>query len=41
MGNAASEVKEVADRIIGSNAEHGLAVFLEEWLSENGLAKAG
>jgi Cof subfamily protein (haloacid dehalogenase superfamily) len=41
MGNAASEVKEVADRIIGSNAEDGLAKFLEEWLRESELAKAG
>jgi 5-amino-6-(5-phospho-D-ribitylamino)uracil phosphatase len=30
MGNARPEVKQVADRIIGTNAEDGLAVLLEE-----------
>ncbi len=33
MGNARSELKEAANRVIGSNAEDGLAVFLEEWLA--------
>ena len=30
MGNAREEIKAVADRVIGSNAEEGLAAFLEE-----------
>jgi Cof subfamily protein (haloacid dehalogenase superfamily) len=40
MGNAATEVKEVADKVIGSNVDDGLAAFLEEWLAENELAQA-
>ncbi len=39
MGNARTDVKQVADRVIGSNAEDGLAVFLEEWLKQNGSAR--
>ena len=34
MGQARDEVKQVADRVIGSNAVDGLAVFLEEWLAQ-------
>ncbi len=30
MGNAADEVKEKADLVIGSNDEDGIAVYLEE-----------
>jgi hydroxymethylpyrimidine pyrophosphatase-like HAD family hydrolase len=30
MGNAKPEVLAIAKRVIGSNAEDGLAVFLEE-----------
>ena len=33
MGNARSEVKQAAKRIIGRNEADGLAVFLEEWLA--------
>ena len=33
MGQARDEVKQAADRVIGSNAVDGLAVFLEEWLA--------
>ncbi len=32
MGNARTEVKEVAKQVIGSNIDDGLAVFLEDWL---------
>jgi Cof subfamily protein (haloacid dehalogenase superfamily) len=35
MGNAKLAVKEVAKRVIGSNAEEGLAVFLEELVREH------
>ena len=35
MGNAKRAVKDVAKRIIGSNAEEGLAVFLEELVREH------
>lgn len=30
MGNARPEVREAADRVIGANADEGLAVFLDE-----------
>jgi hydroxymethylpyrimidine pyrophosphatase-like HAD family hydrolase len=30
MGNAAPELKELADRVIGSVKEDGLAIYLEE-----------
>lgn len=33
MGNARTDVKNVAKRTIGSNADDGLAEFLEEWLN--------
>jgi 5-amino-6-(5-phospho-D-ribitylamino)uracil phosphatase len=36
MGNAREDVKVIADRVIGSNADDGLAVFLEEWLETQG-----
>jgi 5-amino-6-(5-phospho-D-ribitylamino)uracil phosphatase len=32
MGNARTDVKRVAKRVIGSNAEDGLSAFLEEWV---------
>lgn len=33
MGNALSEVKEVADVVIGTNDEDGIAIYLEKrWL---------
>lgn len=35
MGNARDEIKQVADRVIGSHAEDGLAVFLEQWLDQS------
>jgi Cof subfamily protein (haloacid dehalogenase superfamily) len=35
MGNARDEIKQVADRVIGSHAEDGLAAFLEEWLNHS------
>lgn len=45
MGNARPEVIAVADRVIGSNAEDGLAAFLEEWMegaaSRGGKSEAG
>ncbi len=34
MGNARAELKAVAKRVIGTNAEDGLAAFLEEWLAD-------
>jgi len=33
MGNARAEVKQAAKDVIGTNADDGLAVFLEQWLS--------
>ena len=33
MGNARAEVKQAAKHVIGTNADDGLAVFLEQWLS--------
>lgn len=33
MGNARSDVKEAAKKVIGSNMDDGLAAFLEEWLA--------
>ena len=36
MGNARPEVKSAADVTIGSNADDGLAVFLEQWLRDPG-----
>jgi Cof subfamily protein (haloacid dehalogenase superfamily) len=35
MGNARPEVKAVAKRVIGSNREDGLAVFLEELIAQH------
>jgi 5-amino-6-(5-phospho-D-ribitylamino)uracil phosphatase len=35
MGNAREEVKKIAKRVIGSNADEGLAVFLEELVSKH------
>jgi Cof subfamily protein (haloacid dehalogenase superfamily) len=35
MGNAKQEVKSVAKRVIGSNREEGLAVFLEELIAQH------
>jgi hydroxymethylpyrimidine pyrophosphatase-like HAD family hydrolase len=35
MGNAKPAVKDVAKRVIGTNAEEGLAVFLEELVREH------
>lgn len=35
MGNARPEVLAIADRVIGSNAEEGLAAFLEELLERH------
>ena len=35
MGNAHPQVRAIAKRIIGSNAEDGLAVFLEEVVATN------
>lgn len=35
MGNARPEVKAIADRVIGSNKEEGLAVFLESLVNEH------
>ncbi|MBC7782616.1 MAG: Cof-type HAD-IIB family hydrolase [Burkholderiales bacterium] len=34
MGNARVEVKQIAKRVIGTNAEDGLAVYLEQWLRD-------
>jgi 5-amino-6-(5-phospho-D-ribitylamino)uracil phosphatase len=34
MGNARAEVKEIAKKVIGSNADDGLAKFLEDWLKQ-------
>jgi hydroxymethylpyrimidine pyrophosphatase-like HAD family hydrolase len=33
--NAKDKVREAADRVVGSNAEDGVAVFLEEFFGEN------
>jgi hydroxymethylpyrimidine pyrophosphatase-like HAD family hydrolase len=33
MGNARPALKPFADRVIGSNTEDGLAIFLEQLLS--------
>jgi hypothetical protein len=35
MGNARQEVKAIAKRVIGRNADDGLAEFLEAWLAEH------
>jgi hypothetical protein len=35
MGNARDEVKAVAKKVIGSNADEGLAVFLEQLVAEH------
>jgi Cof subfamily protein (haloacid dehalogenase superfamily) len=37
MGNARPEVKAIAKRVIGSNEEEGLAVFLEELVSAHAV----
>ena len=37
MGNARDEVKAVAKKVIGSNAEEGLAVFLEQLVAEHAV----
>src|SRR4051812_34366386 len=37
MGNAAPEIKALAKRVIGSNAEEGLARFLEELVAQHAV----
>ena len=37
MGNARPEVKAIAKRVIGSNEDEGLAVFLEELVSAHAV----
>ena len=41
MGNAKPEVKKIAKRVIGSNAEEGLAVFLEELVTTHEVEPVG
>ena len=36
MGNAQSEVKEVADYVTGSNDEDGVAKVIEKFMTETG-----
>lgn len=40
MGNARAEVKAAAKRIIGTNSEDGLAIFLEELVAEHKVLPA-
>jgi hypothetical protein len=37
MGNARDEIKSAAKRVIGSNREEGLAVFLEELVAQHAV----
>src|SRR6185369_4062672 len=37
MGNAKPEVQQVAKKVIGSNHEEGLAVFLEELVAQHAV----
>src|SRR5688500_20225360 len=37
MGNARDEIKSAAKRVIGSNADEGLAVFLEELVAQHAV----
>jgi hydroxymethylpyrimidine pyrophosphatase-like HAD family hydrolase len=41
MGNAREEIKAVAGRIIGTNRQEGLAVFLEELVSRHAVLSIG
>ena len=37
MGNARDEVKQAARRVIGSNRDDGLAIFLEELVAQHAV----
>lgn len=41
MGNARDQIKAVAGRVIGTNREEGLAVFLEELVSQHAVLSFG